>query len=132
MACLGTVTLHPALRAAGRETLADTLPRERILQFTRNLQAERARLAQRLEKLKKQDAHAQTLCDQVVGKVQDFLKDGTVEACASAVKGRHTQAVHELLPALEVRVPSEGAEPSFVLEEEKRSAGVLASLTRIC
>lgn len=132
MAALRDVPLHPVLRASGRDTLADAIPHERILQFTHHLQAERTRLAQRLEKLQKQDAQAQALCEQVVTKVQHLLQDETVETCTGSVKRHHAQVTGDVLPALKVRLPQEGAEPAAVLEEEKRSAGVLEGLARIC
>lgn len=133
MSALIAVPLHPALRASGRESLADALPRERILRFTAGLQAERARLAQRLEKLKHQDLRAQALCDQAATKVHQLLQDDdAVTVCAAGIRRQHAQVIEDFLPALEVRLPMHGADSTFVLEEEKRTAGVMEGLAKLC
>mmetsp|Transcript_143130 Transcript_143130/g.363278 ORF Transcript_143130/g.363278 Transcript_143130/m.363278 type:complete len:978 (-) Transcript_143130:1442-4375(-) len=131
MTALLAVPLHPALRTPGRETLADALPRERILRFTAGLQAERARLTQRLENLNKQDSRAQSLCDQAAIKVHQLLQDDAVKLCIAGIRRQHAQVVEEVLPALALRV-AHGADSSFVLEEEKRTAGVMESLAKSC
>ena len=132
MAALREVALHPALRSEGRESLADVVPCDRILRFTGSLQAERERLSQRLGKLRQLDASAQTLCDQAAEKFRRLLQDDAVLKAAGDIRGEMARVEGELLPALRAIVPSEGASPAAVLEEEKRSAGVLEGLVRVC
>jgi len=132
MTTLASVSLHPAMRAPGRAVLADLVPRERIGHFTTNLQAERKRLAHRLEKLKKQDTLAQSLCEQVKDHMLQFSQELGVESIAEKIQGEHAHAELELLPQLRSLVPCEGAAPTSVLEEEKRSAGVLEGLAKVC
>ena len=47
--------LHESLQSASRRTLADVVPRARILRFTEALQGEGQQLVQRLEKLQRQE-----------------------------------------------------------------------------
>jgi len=132
MAALGDVTLHPAMRSEGRESLKDVVPCERILRFTSSLQAERARLSHRLGKLRQQDASAQTLCDQMTGTMQQMLQDDAIAKAAGDIRDEIARVEGQLLPELRNLVPSEGASPPEVLEEEKRSAGLLEGLHRVC
>lgn len=132
MAAMQAVTLHPALCSEGRESLADAVPSERIARFTANLQAERARLGQRLEKLRQRDAHGQALCEQVVERMEQLLGDTSAEATARTIREEHARAEGELLPALCELVPLEGASAHSVLGDEKRSAGALEGLAQAC
>lgn len=132
IAALTAVSLHPALRTTGRESLVDAVPQERILRFTASLQEERARLNQRLERLRHQDSQVQALCDQVVEKVRHFMQDDAVLAASRALRAHQDKAQHELLPSLQAQVPRPGAPPLFVLEEEKRSDAMLESLISTC
>ena len=47
--------LHSSLQSSQRRSLADVVPRARILRFTEALQGEGTQLVQRLEKLQRQD-----------------------------------------------------------------------------
>lgn len=132
LAALASVQLHPSLRAPGRASLADLVPRERVAHFTANLQAERKRLTQRLEKLKQQDASVQSLCEQVKEHMLQFLQEDGVAGVAEKVREEHARAEREVLPELRGLVPREGAAPPSVLEEEKRSAEALEGLARLC
>lgn len=132
MAALGTIALHPALRSEGREFLSDVVPKDRILRFTAGLQAERARINQRMEKLRRQDAQTKALCDQVEEKVRQLLADDSVSAAAKAIVREQERAEQELLPALRAVVPKSGAPSASVLEEERRSREALAGLARSC
>jgi hypothetical protein len=132
MNALQLVSLHPAMCAPGRAVLADLVPRDRIKQFATNLQVERKRLAQRVEKLQKQDAFVQNLCEQVKEHMLQFSQEDGVETIASKIRSEHGSAETELLPELRRIVPQEGAAPTRVLEEEKRSAGALEGLARVC
>merc|ERR1711908_52144 len=124
--------LHPALQADGRETLADTVPRERIVTFTSKMQAERARLAERLEKLQKRHAHVQGLADQVNEKLRQFRDEDGVCAVARSIAREHARAETELLPSLCACVPPEGADAHAVIDEEKRAESVLEGLKQVC
>lgn len=132
LAALTNVALHPALRATGRESLADVVPRERVLQYAASLREERAQLARRLAKLRQQDSHTQALCEQIANTLQQVLQDDAVVAAAQAIQQEHARAETDLLPALCDLVPQEGATPASVLEDEKRSASVLEGLARAC
>lgn len=132
LAALGAIALHPALRAPGRETLGDAVPRDRIGRFAAGLQAERAQLAQRLEKLRRQDSQARGLCEQVAEKVRRLIEDDAVLAAARDLRGEHDRAEREMLGALRCMVPSPGAAPISVLEDEKRSTALLADLSKVC
>uniref|UniRef100_A0A7S4WAN7 Autophagy protein ATG17-like domain-containing protein n=1 Tax=Alexandrium monilatum TaxID=311494 RepID=A0A7S4WAN7_9DINO len=132
MAALAAVALHPAHQGSERESLADAVPRERILRFTAGVQEERARLVQRLERLRQQDAQAQALSEQVAEALRQALASERVPAAARAIEDGLARAESELLPALRSQVPREGAAPSSILEEEKRSAGRLEDLARAC
>lgn len=128
------VPLHLAVRTAGRECLADAVPRERIVRFTSSLQEERGRLAQQMEKLKQQDAQVQSLCDQAAVKIQQLLENRDLLSFVADIQRDHARAVNEMLPALEVRLPLERTESdseSF-LEEEKRTVVVMENLIRTC
>ncbi|CAK0870416.1 unnamed protein product, partial [Prorocentrum cordatum] len=132
MAALGSVRLHPSLRTAERELLADVVPSDRILRFTSGLQDERARLAQRLEKLRQQDSSAQALCDQASEKVRRFIEEEDVATAAAAIRRELARAELELLPALRAIAPPQGAPPESVLEAERRSGEALAGLSEVC
>lgn len=132
MAELVMVQLHPAMQRPGQASLADIVPRQRILQFTANLEAERRRLAQRLDKLRKQDQSLKTLCEKVEEHMKHFLQEDEVTQAARKIRDDHATAEQKLLPELRALVPHEGATPPSILEEEKRSAGVLEGLARIC
>lgn len=132
LAALTNVALHPALRATGRESLADVVPRERVLQYAASVRGERAQLARRLAKLRQQDSHTQALCEQIAKTLQQVLQDDAVVAAAQAIQQEHARAESELLPALCGLVPQEGAAPASVLEDEKRSASMLEGLARAC
>lgn len=132
MNALSEVVLNPGMQAPGREVLADLVPRERINKFTANLQAERKRLDRRLEKLKQQDTQVQRGCEQVQEHMLQFSQEDGVESVAEKIKSHHARAETELLPELRSLIPSEGAAPTSVLEEEKRSAGVLEVLAKLC
>jgi len=131
-AALTNVALHPALRATGRESLADVVPRERVLQYAASLREERAQLARRLAKLRQQDSQTQALCEQIANTLRQVLQDDAVVAAAQAIQQEHARAQSELLPALCGLVPQEGAAPASVLEDEKRSASMLEGLARAC
>eukprot|EP00439_Symbiodinium_sp_Y106_P068527 s1253_g11.t1 len=126
------VGLHAALQTQGRTTLADVMPRERIRRFTEALEAERAQLIQRLEKLQRQDSQLQALCDQVAERVEQLILEESVGVEAKAILEEQGRAQRELLPELRALVPSAGAAPSTVLEDEKRSALVLDSVKTAC
>lgn len=132
MEALHAVPLHPAVKSAGRECLADAVPRDRILRFTTNLQAERGRLAQQLDRLRQQDSLVQNFCDQAATKVHQLLQDTAVDSCTEVIRQHHVRAMNELLPALNVRVPLGGTESALVLEEERRCAGVMEGLAQLC
>mmetsp|Transcript_55536 Transcript_55536/g.119870 ORF Transcript_55536/g.119870 Transcript_55536/m.119870 type:complete len:531 (-) Transcript_55536:373-1965(-) len=129
---LREVALHPAMRSPGRETLADVLPRERIWQFTANLQSERARLGRRLERLQQRDGHLQALCDQVATMMAPLLRDDSVAEAVQAIQREHSRAELELLPKLGEFLPQEGASPRSVLEAERQSAALLEGLAAAC
>lgn len=132
MAALRVVELHPALKAEGREVLGDTVPHERINQFSANLLAERSRLGKRVERLRKLDGSTQALCDQVVEKMRQLQQDDGPRRLARAIQEGHEKAESEALPELHGLVPQEGAPPASVLEGERRSAGALENLRRLC
>lgn len=132
MKALESVGLHAALQTQGRTTLADVMPRERIRRFTEALEAERAQLIQRLEKLQRQDSQLQALCDQVAERVEQLILEDSVGVEAKAILEEQGRAQRELLPELRALVPSAGAAPSTVLEDEKRSALVLDSVKTAC
>lgn len=132
MSELADVFLHSAMRAEGRETLADVVPRERVLRFTKTVESDRLRLAHRVDKLQHQDTQTQALCDEVVERVHQFLLDETVVLAAQEIRTQHQRAELELWPALCAVMPKAGAAPQAVLEEEKRSSNMLESLTRVC
>lgn len=132
MKALESVGLHAALQTQGRTTLADVMPRERIRRFTEALEAERAQLIQRLEKLQRQDSQLQALCDQVAERVEQLILEESVGVEAKAILEEQGRAQRELLPELRALVPSAGAAPSTVLEDEKRSALVLDSVKTAC
>mmetsp|Transcript_43862 Transcript_43862/g.102460 ORF Transcript_43862/g.102460 Transcript_43862/m.102460 type:complete len:564 (-) Transcript_43862:145-1836(-) len=132
MKALEAVVLHPALQLLGRTTLADVMPRARIRRFTEGLEAERAQLIQRLEKLQRQDSQLQALCDQVVERVEQLIRDDAVGAEAKSIQEEQGCAQRKLLPELRSLVPSAGAAPSKVLEDEKRSALVLDRVVQGC
>ncbi|CAE8649586.1 unnamed protein product, partial [Polarella glacialis] len=126
------VLLHPALSTPGRQSLADVVPRDRILRFTAGLEDERARLSQRLEKLQRQDTQLRLICDQVSEKVRQLLEEDSVGVEARAIQQKQVHVQHDLLPELRALVPSAGAAPSSVLEDEKQSALMLESLANVC
>mmetsp|Transcript_15139 Transcript_15139/g.43213 ORF Transcript_15139/g.43213 Transcript_15139/m.43213 type:complete len:559 (-) Transcript_15139:107-1783(-) len=132
MAALAEVELHPALQASGRACLADAVPQERILRFTAGVQEERSRLAQRLEKLRQQDTQTQALSEQIGDGLQQALAGESVPAGVRAISQELARAELELLPALRSQVPGEGAAASSILEEEKRSTGILEGLAQAC
>ncbi|CAE6937245.1 ATG11 [Symbiodinium sp. CCMP2592] len=132
MKALESVGLHAALQTQGRTTLADVMPRERIRRFTEALEAERAQLIQRLEKLQRQDSQLQALCDQVAERVEQLILEDSVGVEAKAILEEQGRAQREFLPELRALVPSAGAAPSTVLEDEKRSALVLDSVKTAC
>ncbi|CAE8647036.1 unnamed protein product, partial [Polarella glacialis] len=132
MAALSTVLLHPALSTPGRQSLADVVPRDRILRFTAGLEDERARLSQRLEKLQRQDTQLRLICDQVSEKVRQLLEEDSVGVEARAIQQKQVHVQRDLLPELRALVPSAGAAPSSVLEDEKQSALMLESLANVC
>jgi len=132
MSLLADVPLHSALRADGCETLADVVPRERIARFAENLEAERARLARRLEKLRQQDARAQALCRQATDRMEQFLEEDAVDGACLSASAEQARAEREMLPALHALVPGEGASPHSVLQEEKRSADALEEISVVC
>eukprot|EP00931_Biecheleriopsis_adriatica_P117896 TRINITY_DN93378_c0_g1_i1.p1 TRINITY_DN93378_c0_g1~~TRINITY_DN93378_c0_g1_i1.p1 ORF type:complete len:587 (-),score=162.54 TRINITY_DN93378_c0_g1_i1:20-1780(-) len=133
MKALETVELHPALQTAGRASLADLVPQDKILRFVSGLESERAQLLQRLEKLQRQDAQLQATCNTVLEKVHQLLKADSTEVSEEAQDIQKEQAhALEQLPALRALVPSAGAAPASVLEDEKRSAQMLEKLTQTC
>eukprot|EP00927_Polykrikos_kofoidii_P072023 TRINITY_DN6819_c0_g1_i1.p1 TRINITY_DN6819_c0_g1~~TRINITY_DN6819_c0_g1_i1.p1 ORF type:complete len:590 (+),score=112.12 TRINITY_DN6819_c0_g1_i1:107-1876(+) len=132
MAALGATTLHHALRAPGQETLADVVPRERILRFTAKMQAERDRLGQRMEKLRHRHEHVQVLCDQVAERLRQLSDENGVDVAARAIAAGRSKAESELLPALCACVPREGADAHAVLADEQQSEAILKSLTETC
>lgn len=125
---LCAVPLHASMRAAGRETLADVVPRDRVTSFSAHLQAERTRLVQRMEKFRRLYSHAHSLCDKVSSKVEHFLHEDT--ALFARIQQQHLLVESELLPVLQM--PSEGAPASSVLEQERRSGSALESLCHTC
>ncbi|CAE6921482.1 GLTP1 [Symbiodinium natans] len=132
MKALESVVLHAALQTQGRTTLADVMPRERIRRFTEGLEAERAQLIQRLGKLQRQDNQLQALCDQIAERVEQLIHDDGVGVEAKSIQDEQGRAQRELLPELRALVPSAGAAPSRVLEDEKRSALVLDGVKTAC
>jgi len=132
MVALRSVTLHPSIRASGKDTLADAVPRDRILQFTGYLNSESARLAHRLDKLRQQELNSRSLCDKVIERMKLFLQDEAAGNAAMLIQQEHSRAEFELLPALCGVLPGEGASPHDILEEEKRSAGMLEGLAQAC
>lgn len=132
MNALALVNLHPSIRAPGRSVLADLVPVDRIQHFAANLQAERKRLVGRVEKLRKQDEFVQSLCEQAKDHMLQFSHEDSVETVAEKIRGEHARAETELLPALRNIVPCEGAVPTAVIDEEKRSAAALEGLARLC
>lgn len=129
---LQSACLHPAMRSPGRETLADVVPRDRIFKFTATMQAERERLAKRLEKLQQRHVQVQTLGDQVEEKLRLFSREDGVGIAARTISGELARVEKDLLPTLCACVPLEGAPSPAVLEEEKRSRGFLEALARAC
>mmetsp|Transcript_26792 Transcript_26792/g.63806 ORF Transcript_26792/g.63806 Transcript_26792/m.63806 type:complete len:561 (-) Transcript_26792:140-1822(-) len=131
MKALESVALHTALQSEGRQCLADVVPRDRILRFTESLEAEAAQLVQRLEKLQRQDSQLEGMCEQVAERVEQLIREDAVGAEAQQIHEEQVCAQREL-PKLRALVPSAGAAPAMVLEDEKRSALLRDRVTSAC
>lgn len=118
---LESVALHESLQSETRRCLADVVPRDRILRFTEALEGEGAQLLQRLEKLQRQDSQLEGMCEQVAERVEQLIREDSVSIESKAIHVEQARAQSEL-PQLRALVPSAGAAPATVLEDEKRSA----------
>eukprot|EP00435_Cladocopium_sp_Y103_P069768 s118_g33.t3 len=126
---LESVALHESLQSETRRCLADVVPRDRILRFTEALEGEGAQLLQRLEKLQRQDSQLEGMCEQVAERVEQLIREDSVSIESKAIHVEQARAQSEL-PQL--RVPSAGAAPATVLEDEKRSALLRDRVTSAC
>ncbi|CAK9073182.1 unnamed protein product [Durusdinium trenchii] len=158
MKALESVELHESLQSETRRCLADVVPRDRILRFTGALEGEGAQLLQRLEKLQRQDSQLEGMCEQVAERVEQLIEEDSARTSEGMI-GRNTRisvekpfscaqvaevsteakAIHEEqaraqseLPRLRALVPSAGAAPATVLEDEKRSALLRDRVTTAC